>query len=233
MNQYVLLWEYQQADVLADNMQRNIARSPQRLKLLQLRDDIKGQQEFLKTLENEVIAMIDRLDILQDAIGLSDTQLKQLQKKTREEPPADSQAAKDYIEEVQKLIQGITEYEQETRRIRKEASEREKKQRNIKLQAVRIKTEFDALRDEYNVEYQANSEELKKLRNTADEKAKGIDQKMMDKYMAIKQHSVPPIAKLQNDRCGGCNMSFPSSVLHDIKNGKEIECETCGRMIII
>ena len=56
----------------------------------------------------------------------------------------------------------------------------------------------------------------------------------MERYNAIKKHSTPPMAKLIDDKlCGGCNMSFPSSVLIDIKAGKYVECETCGRMIIL
>ena len=123
--------------------------------------------------------------------------------------------------DTQRLVNDLNEYDQETRRIRKDAADRDKKQRDIKRLAVKIKTEFDALREEYNTEYQQKAKELESLQAIAD-----------DKYNAVKQHSVPPMAKLVNDRCGGCNMSFPSSVLHAIKAGKDVECETCGRMIL-
>ncbi len=235
MNQMELLWDYQQADVAADNVKKEIARSPQRLKLLKLRDNIKKQQEFLHTLENEVAAMIDRLDIISDALSLNDDQLKQLQEKIQKQPAHDSAAAKEYIREVEKLVNDINSFESETKKIREEASEREKKQRDIKRSAVKIKLEFDALREEYNVEYQNNSKKLKQLRAVAEEKAKLVDSKEeMQRYNEIKKHSVPPMAKLvDGSRCGGCNMSFPSSVLHDIQSGKYVECETCGRMIIL
>ncbi len=234
MNQMELLWDYQQADVAADNVKKEIARSPQRLRLLKLRDNIKKQQEFFQTLENEVAAMIDRMDVISDAISLNDDQLKQLQEKIQSEPAQDSASAKEYIKEVEKLVDDINSFEMETKKIREEASEREKKQRNIKRSAVKIKLEFDALREEYNVEYQNNSKKLKQLRAHAEEKAKLVDSKDMERYNEIKKHSVPPMAKLvDGSRCGGCNMSFPSSVLHDIQSGKYVECETCGRMIIL
>ncbi len=232
MNQMELLWDYQLADVEADNVKKEIARSPQRLKLLKLREDIQEQQNFLKTLEVEAAAMLDRIDILQDAISMNEEQLKQLQNKVQANPAKDSKEARDYIQEIQRLIHDLGEFDQETRRIRKDAADRDKKQRDIKRLAVKIKTEFDSLRVDYNVEYQQKAKELEALQAVADEKAKKVEPALLSKYNSVKQHSVPPMAKLVNDRCGGCNMSFPSSVLHAIKAGKDVECETCGRMIL-
>lgn len=233
MNQLELLWEYQLADVEVDNMKKEIARSPQRLRLLKLRESIKEQQSFLKMLENEVLAMLDRMDVVQEAISLNEEQLKLLQQKVQETPAKDSGEAREYILAIQKIINDLNGYDQETRRIRNDAAERDRKQRNIKRLAVKIKMEFDALRDEYNVEYQQKSKELEKLSAAAEAKLQGIDKKWIEKYNAVKQHSVPPMAKLVDNRCGGCNMSFPSSVLRTLKAGEEVECETCGRMIIL
>ena len=232
MNQLELLWDYQLADVEADNVKKDIARSPQRLKLLKLRENIQEQQNFLKTLETEAAAMLDRIDVLQDAISMNEEQLKLLQNKVQDNPAKDSKEAREYIMDTQRLVNDLNEYDQETRRISKDAADRDKKQRDIKRLAVKIKTEFDALREEYNTEYQQKAKELESLQAIADEKAKKLDKALLDKYNAVKQHSVPPMAKLVNDRCGGCNMSFPSSVLHAIKAGKDVECETCGRMIL-
>ena len=55
----------------------------------------------------------------------------------------------------------------------------------------------------------------------------------MERYRDIKKHSVPPLAALLGDQCGGCNMSLPSSVSRKVKAGELVECETCGRLLII
>ena len=67
----------------------------------------------------------------------------------------------------------------------------------------------------------------------AAEKAKGIEQDLMDRYQNIKRRSVPPLAQLYGDQCGGCNMSLPSAVSRKIKAGELVECETCGRLLIV
>jgi len=232
MNQLELLWDYQQADVEVDNLELSIRRSPKRQKLIKLRESYQDLQKSLKEIEDEIGAMVDRIDALKDAINATEVQVKQLQSRIQDEPAADSATVRAFIAEAQRLAVKLTDYEQETRRIRKNAADRDRKQRDVKVRLVSAKEEFVPLRDEYDAEYKDKLAEVDELRAAAKEKQKGIELEYLQKYEAIKQHSVPPIAKLQNGQCGGCNMSFPSSVLHSIKSGKPIECENCGRMII-
>ncbi len=232
MNQLELLWDYQQADVEVDNLELSIRRSPKRQKLIKLRESYQDLQKSLKEIEDEIGAMVDRIDALKDAINATEDQVKLLQNRIQDEPAADSATVRGFITEAQRLSLKLTDYEQETRRIRKNAADRDRKQRDVKVRLVSAKEEFVPLRDEYDAEYKDKLAEVDKLRAAAKDKQKGIEPEYLQKYEAIKQHSVPPIAKLQNGQCGGCNMSFPSSVLHSIKSGKPIECENCGRMII-
>lgn len=232
MNQLELLWEYQQADVEVDNLELSIRRSPKRQKLIKLRESYQDLQKSLKEIEEEIGAMVDRIDALKDAINTTEEQVKQLQSRIQDEPAADSTTVRAFISEAQRLAAKLSDYEQETRRIRKNAADRDRKQRDVKIRLVSAKEEFVPLRDEYDAEYKDKLEEVEKLRTAAKDKLKGIEPEYLQKYETIKQHSVPPIARLLNGQCGGCNMSFPSSVLHSIKSGKPIECENCGRMII-
>ena len=56
----------------------------------------------------------------------------------------------------------------------------------------------------------------------------------MEQYKTIKKHSLPPMTRLNSDRCGGCNMSLPAAVLSQIRTGAAaVECENCGRIILI
>lgn len=233
MTQLELLWEYQQADVEVDNLNRAIKRSPKRQKLLKLRESLQDQQKSLQEIEDEVLAMVDRIDALKDAIASAETQLKQLQSKVQEAPAQGSGDVRTFMEEAQRLVTNLDDYDQEARRIRKNAADRDRRQHDIKLRAVKSKQEFDELRGEYEAEYKEKSAELEQLTKAAEAKQAGIEPSFIEKYRTIKLHCVPPMARLVNGQCGGCNMSFPSSVLHDIKSGKLIECETCGRMVLL
>lgn len=233
MDQLQLLWEYQQADVEVDKMEGDIKRSPNRQKLVKYRDYLVEQQNTIKRIEDEVANMADRLEALKDAISLTEEQLKALQGKIESDPAADTSVVRSYISEAQRLVSNIGDYEQEIKRIRKDAGDRERLQHDVKVRAAKAKGEFDKLKTVYDEEYKQKSAELAKLKANAAAKAKDISSEYMEKYLTIKRHSVPPLAKLFGDQCGGCNMSLPSSVVRNIKAGKEVECETCGRMLII
>lgn len=232
MNQLELLWQYQQADIESDNLEALIRRSPKRQKLVKLRDSFQDLQKNLKQVEDEVLAMLDRMDALKDAISLSEDQIKQLQIRVQNEPAADSRQVRGYIEEAQRLSGSLQDFEHETRRLRKIAADRDRVQRDLKIRLVAAREEFIPLRDEFDAEYKQAQVQVEQMREKAKEKLAGIEPEYIERYNTIKQQCTPPIAKLQNGQCGGCNMSFPSSVLSGIKNGKLVECETCGRMVI-
>ena len=82
------------------------------------------------------------------------------------------------------------------------------------------------------MEYKENLKKLEELRATVAEKAKGIEPSHLEKYKAIKQHSMPPLAQLSGDQCGGCRMSLPSAVVRSVRAGTPVECESCGRLLI-
>ena len=233
MDQLHLLWEYQQADVEADKMEASIKRSPTRQKLVKYRDYLLEQQNVIKRIESEVSAMADRLEALKDAISMTEDQLHSLQARVESAPATDSDSVQHYLADARRFQNNIVAYEQEIKRIRKDAGDRERLQHDVKVRAAKAKGEFDKLKVAFDEEYKTKSAELDQLKKTAEEKAKAIEADYMERYRTIKRHSVPPLAKLFGDQCGGCNMSLPSAVSRRVKAGEPVECETCGRLLII
>ena len=233
MDQLHLLWEYQKADVEVDKMEASIKRSPTRQKLLKYREYVMEQQAALKHIETEVANMADRLEALKDAIRMTDEQLHSLQAKMDNDPPVNAEALQQYLNDARRFQSNLTAYEQEIRRIRKDAGDRERQQHDGKVRAAKAKAEFDKLKVVYDEEKKEKDEELEKVRAVAAEKAKPVERDFMERYKEIKKHSVPPLAQLFGDQCGGCNMSLPSSVSRRVKAGELVECETCGRLLIL
>lgn len=231
-DQLQLLWDFQQADMAADKMEASIKRSPTRQKLLKYRDYVVEQQNTIKRIEGEVTNMLDRLEALKDAIRMTDEQLHSLQSKMDNDPPENLEALQQFLNDARRFQNNLNTYEQEVRRIRKDAADRERLQHDVKVRAAKAKAEFDKLKVVYDGEKAEKDKELDKLRAEADEKAKPIEPDFMERYKAIKKHSVPPLARLLGDQCGGCNMGLPSSVSRRVKAGELVECETCGRLLL-
>lgn len=233
MDQLHLLWEYQKADMSVDKMENSIKRSPTRQKMAKYRDYLLEQKEVITRIENEVTTMADRLEALKDAIKMTDEQLRSLQAKIDNDPPANTEEVQQFLNDAKRFQNNLNAYEQEVKRIRKDAADRERQQHDVKVRAAKAKNEFDKLKEQYDEEYKSRASELDALRAAAEEKAKPIEPEFMERYRDIKKHSVPPLAALLGDQCGGCNMSLPSSVSRKVKAGDLVECETCGRLLII
>lgn len=235
MDQLQLLWNYQLADMAADRFEREMRKSPVRQKLVKYREFLLQQQETMHRIESEVTAMGERLEVIRADLIRLEEELKDLQETLSEEEPETIDIARKSLSSAQKLVSSITRCEQEVAKIRKDAEARDRQQHEVRVRAAKIRTEFDALKKDYDDEYKGQSAELTKLRADVVKAAVGVSGEMLEKYKQIKQHSVPPIAKLlDGNRCGGCNMNLPQVVLRNIRMGaKSVECENCGRIVLV
>ena len=118
--------------------------------------------------------------------------------------------------------------------MRKESESRDRQQREVRVRAAKARAEFDRIKVIYDEEYKQASVKLEALKKTVAEEAKGIDPELLEKYKAIKRHSTPPITRIHDDRCGGCNMQLPAADMNKIRTGAAyVECENCGRIILV
>jgi uncharacterized protein len=233
MEQLEMLWAYQQEDMKADRIALDIRRSPTRQKLEKSRDFIADRKEQFTKIEEQVAAMADRMDIIRDALPRCEEQLASLSKEMEENAPSDLEGVQALIAKVSRCRETINSYETEMSRIAKDSAEFVKRQQRLQVEAAKEKQNFMVLRESYDKELNEQKAKLEAQRAVADKAAEGVDPKMMEEYRIIKKHITPPMARLLNDQCGGCNTALPSAVLRKIKSGTEIiECETCGRMII-
>lgn len=235
VDQMQLLWNYQQADMAVDRYEREMRKSSNRQKLVKHRDFLLSQQEAMHRIETDVEAMSERMEGIRAEVIRLEEELKDLQETLSEEEPETIEITRKSLSYAQKLVAGITKCEQELAKIRKDAETRDRQQHEVRVRAAKTRAEFDALKKVYDVEYKDQSVELNKLRADAAKAEEGIEPAMLEKYKQIKQHSVPPIAKLlDGNRCGGCNMNLPQAVLRNIRTGaKSVECENCGRIVLV
>ncbi len=232
MEKYEALWAYQTEDMKADAIANSIKRSPTRQKLEKARDFILDRQKKYKQIEEDVSAMVDRKDIIAQAVERSREQLQILQNRYETEALDTPEDVKALLAEVSKCRDTIRQYEAEISRISKETEANDKLQRSVRLEAANAKKAFDQLKAEYEEESKSKKVELDAQRAKAKEMLDQVDPKLLEEYEVIKKHISPPVARLTHGQCSGCNTSLPSATLSKIKNGALIECETCGRMII-
>jgi len=232
MEQFEALWAYQTEDMKADAIANAIKRSPTRQKLEKARDFILDRQKQYKQIEEDVGAMVDRKDIIAQAVARSKEQLRSLQDRFESNPPQTPEEVRALLSEVSRCRDTIRQYEVEINRIVKETDSNDKLQRSVRLEAANAKKTFDQLKADYEEESKSKKGELDEQRARAKALQDQVPPSLLEEYETIKKHITPPVARLTHGQCSGCNTSLPSAILSKIKSGSLVECETCGRMII-
>lgn len=232
MDRFEALWQYQVEDMKADSIANAIRRSPTRQKLEKTRDMILDRQKQYKQIENDITAMVDRKDIIIQALDHARVQLDQLKDRFEVNPPQSADDVRSMISEVGRCRDTIRQYEMEINRIAKESSANDKLQRSVRIEAANAKKAFDQLKAEYEEESRSVKSELDAQRAKAKDMESSVDPVLLEEYNTIKRRISPPVARLTYGQCSGCNTSLPSAILSKIKGGALVECETCGRMII-
>ena len=234
MDQLTMLWEYQLEDMKADKMANEIRRSPLRQKMENDRNLFMERQKQYKQIEEQVAVLADRKDAIRDALTRAENHLASLQARFEQNPPQELEAVRALIAEVSKCRETIAGYEQEMKRLTQEVTGNDQRGNTIRTEAARLRSEFEQLKAQYDKEIPAKKAAQEAQRAAADKMAEGIDATLMEHYRRIKKHITPPLSRLINGQCSGCNTSLPSAVLHRVRNASDeiVECESCGRMII-
>ena len=226
------LWNYMQYDIEADKFRIEMSNSEKRKKLQKQADFIKEQQARFAKIEADIQQMdersakckeeAERLCKLFDEMSAA---LSGIENMETEEITQKLQGA-------QRLLNAIEACEKEMNGLKSEADSAERGQVEIKRRAAKVKSEYDALKKEYDVEFAKDKQKLKALRDEADKQAETLDKADLERYKQIKQHCTPPIAKLVNNQCTGCFMTLSVGTLREIKASSEaITCDNCGRLL--
>ena len=234
MQQYELLWQYQQVDMELDQYEREMRNNSNRKELLKHRDFLMEQQNVLKKIEADVEIMSDRMEALADEITRLTGSVAEATANFEANRPQDLEEAKKQIASIQKLIATISRYEAELAKMRKDSEARDRQQREVRVRAAKARAEFDRIKVIYDEEFKAASGKLEELKAKVAKEAQGIDPALIEKYKAIKRHAAMPITRLHDDRCGGCNMQLSAADKDKVRSGLPyVECENCGRIILV
>lgn len=239
MNKLEALWAYQNAEIELEEFENVLRNTETRKKLLKHQKYLQVKQQYIKNLEKEIT-------VSQNKIGEIATQIEtlagQMQQKSQEHSEMEDYDLEDlFIEDVRESIKESesikSALEQNKRKIVDIKKKLEKAGEEIMLtlrNMSAVKKEFDRLKKLHNEEIEKGSGEVSSLKAQLEKAAKKVDPDLMEKYKKIKQRRPNPVARLNDDRCGGCNMQLPSSVIGRLKaSGSIVECDSCGRIIYL
>lgn len=94
------------------------------------------------------------------------------------------------------------------------------------------KKQYEECRAAYEKETRERRPEAQKLMGELKTLENGIDKPVLERYKTIKGQGIfPPLVKLIENRCGGCQMEIPSGILSGIEEKGYIRCDNCHRIV--
>lgn len=226
------LWKYQEADMEVLQQENTMRRDPTRTKLIRLRNFVMEQTEVVQKMEAESTKTRGRIDQIEQQRGALEAEVVQGMNGLDENAYETLEQVQAAVAEAQQMLESLKAAERELKKMIADAQAAEKQLMDIRTKVAQAKQQYTTLKVGYDTEYAKQSaalEEMKKKRTAA---AEGIDAELLKRYEAVRQQCTPPMAKLNGDRCGGCNMSLPAVVVKRVGDAEDlVECENCGRIL--
>lgn len=229
------LWNYQQAELERDALEHRLKSTPSRVKLNKLYAFLTEQQNQVASIQKQFDsrkAMVDKLNAAFEEIeNKYELELSEYQIMEQDEEVTAAE-----MTEARKSVEGLLKQLDNARRelfdlmnwIEKATAE----YKETYTKAGKAKKEYDEIRKLCEEEIAAAQPEITAANAKLDMLASGIDPKLMEKYKKVKTHHANPVAIVENNQCGGCNMALPTVVVKKVAATQSVvECETCGRML--
>lgn len=235
MNKLDALWEYQQAELALEKVEARIKTTPSRQKLNKLHAFLSEQQTLIASIQKQIDARRASVDKLAAQVDEFEHRYElELSEFTVMERDEECTAAE--MTESRRSLEGLLSQVDSARRdlydtlawIEKATAD----YKETYAKAGKAKKEYDAVRKQCEDEIAAAQPELDAAQAAAQKCRSTVDPVLLKKYDAVKTHHAAPMAKVENNQCGGCNMSLPTATVKCVAAGTGlVECENCGRIL--
>ena len=234
MSKLDALWRYQLADQEYDALENQLKNSKARQSMFKIRKYLIDQQEKLLKMEADIEQKHTRLEELTAMFEEQNNLYTKFEAEYKD-------AVKDDLDSVNALLNKYTKVQGDIVLIRRElyiimqdVKSTESRLQDMKSKISKARKDFSKFKEEHTKELEDASEELGKLQAAVVEAGKEVDKALLERYKNIKKNKITPLAKLENDQCGGCNMTLPSLMITQVQESDEVfECENCGRILFV
>ncbi len=231
------LWEYHEAVQKLDQLENRIKTTPQRQRLNKLHSFLSEQQTQIKNTQTQIEArkaMIEKISALfeslqhQYELELGEFEIMEKDSECTAAEMHESRAA------IEALCEKITSARRELFDMINWIEKAITNYKAINVKASKAKKEYDTVRLVCEKEAKDAQPEVDALNAEVNKLKKSVDPMLLKKYEAVKSHHAIPMAKVENNQCGGCNMSLPTSVVKKVASSDDtVECENCGRILYV
>lgn len=229
------LWKYQQTELSLERLDARVKTTPARLKLNKLHQYLTEQQNSIGSLQKNIETRKGSVDKL--AAQVDELEHKyELEVSEFSVMKNDEEVTAEEMTESRRSVEALISRMDSARRelfdtlawIEKATGD----YKDTYARAAKAKKEYDEVRalcERELADAQPRIEEAKRALAAA---AAKVDLALMERYKKIKNHHAVPVAKVENDQCGGCNMALSTTTVKRVAADEGVvECENCGRIL--
>ena len=234
MEQLDLLWKYQELDLQIDEYEAEKKNSPLRQKLIKLLQYLKEQQKQLINLNDELEKKAQAYNKVRHEFENIKNSLKSDEEWLASDLEKDLKRLDEVEEKLMKAKEKLKQKQKELQTLIKDIESLKAQLDEVRVNINKGKKEYAEVKQKYDAEISIMEENCEKIRKQQEELERKVDKNLLNKYKSLKGSRITAIASIEQDRCGGCNMSLASLVIQRVKEHKTIvECENCGRILYI
>jgi predicted nucleic acid-binding Zn-ribbon protein len=229
------LWKYQQADLALERLESRIKATPARLRLNKLHAYLTEQQNSVGTIQKNIETRKTSVDKLAEQVNALEHKYE-LEVSEFNVMQHDDEVTAEEMTESRKAIESLmTRMDSARRELFDTLAWIERATNDYKdtyAKAGKAKKEYDDTRVQCEEELATAQPEIEEAKRALVQAAAKVDPGLMERYKKIKNHHAVPVAKVENNQCGGCNMALSTTTVKRVAADESIvECENCGRIL--
>ncbi|MFZ5973939.1 MAG: zinc ribbon domain-containing protein [Bacillota bacterium] len=226
------LWRYQLADLEYDKLENQLKNSKARQNLLRIRKFLIDQQDRLLKMEGDAEKKLARLKEMMEQFDHQNSLFTEMEAGYEDAPKDDLESVNAMLNEYTKVQSEIVLIRRELYALMQDLKGAETKLQDMRSKISKARRDFAKFKEEHNKELEASADELGRLQSAVKAVEKEVDPALLERYKEIKKNKSAPLALIEADQCGGCNMTLPSLMVSQVQEGSQIfECENCGRIL--
>lgn len=232
MEQLDFLWEYQKLDLKISDVKGKKKNSAVRKELYKTVKYLKNQQNNLIKINNDV----DKKNHIYNRIYYEFENINNGLKEEEEILNSGDIKSFKQLDQIEKKISiaqdKLMEKKQELTTLLKDMETLNKKLHAISMRLRKGKKEYDKNKKEYDIEMEKLETQYANMESQRNALKKKLEDSLLKRYEAVKGNHTVVMAEIDQNRCGGCNMTLASLVVQNVRDKVDvIECENCGRIL--
>lgn len=231
------LLKYYKAEQELKTIENEVKTTPMRVRFNKIRKFLTEQQSAIQRMQTDINTRAAELEKLVQHFNEMEQQYElEISEVSSMENDADCTAeeVEESRRELESLLSKINGTKRDVQDLLQWLDKIKKDYQETYTKAGRAKKEYDSLRSVCEEELQSYAPKLDEAKAAVLAEQKNIAPNVLEKYKRVKKNHAVPIAKIENNQCGGCNMSLPTVVIRRLNTTEDlVECENCGRILYI